>query len=225
MTGNIAIWAAFYFVIIGLGAGCGESQERTDQRQQVAADAPETIDSLDPYTVRATWRMSLGSPTPVTLLLGSGQSDIPIEATVAANVRFDVDTSGFLEPSDPEEVESYGVLDISDLRDNDLSACGANQDERCTVAGIRVYTTGTPGAGLWNAEEGYGIPILTDGNEIGLAGGGEQVVASFSIDRRRVVRLADFNRGQGVSIPIDVDFTDAGAGTFATTLVVEYIAQ
>lgn len=135
-----------------------------------------------------------------------------------------LDDSLFTVPVVDSDSEDFGYLAIGDLRDNDLNVCGASGNQKCGKAVIRLYTIGMPGAGLWNQLDGYGIPLtagLTGPVVVGLGQANAVQMQMITIGpTKRVVRLADFPTPPKYNIK--ADFSDAGAGDFQTTLVVEY---
>ena len=203
----------------GGGGGGGGSGEK----------APP-FDPQKPYVIRGEWTFAIGSDadqlTQVpSMLLGTASGNQAISATVAANVQFTLSNQNFSTPV-PVDVASYGTLDITKLRDNSLAVCGPAGTARCTTAILRIYTTGKPGAGLWNSVDGYGVPILTTGHVVGLDVAGAYVLASTPVAAAtRVVDLTQFTTTATYSIPVAVDFTNAGAGSYASTLVVQYLLQ
>jgi hypothetical protein len=152
-----------------------------------------------------------------------GSATQGISATVAAAVTFTVDVSNFQNAVPTSGVTSFGSLDVTALRDNALRVCG-NGNQKCTSGTIRVYTSGTAGDGLWSDVEGYGLPIKTGASVIGL-GAANAVTASTTTfgANVRVLKLADFTSSPALVIPVSVDFTDAAAASYSSTLVVEYV--
>ena len=149
----------------------------------------------------------------------------PINVAIAAKTQFDISNSNFKTP-DPTGLASFGTLDITALLDNNLTVCGASGTSRCTKAIIRIYTSGTPGPGLWNAVSGYGLPISSGATAIGLDVAGAHVVSSAAISANtRVLNLKSFNINGNLQIPIAVDFSDAEAGSYSSTLNIEYVLQ
>jgi hypothetical protein len=125
-------------------------------------------------------------------------------------------------------VVDFGYLAISGLSDNNLRVCGAAGNERCGTAQIRMYTTGVAGAGIWNDADAWGAPITAalEGTEatgtVGLDVAGAVVLQSVAIPATtRVLRLSDITPAPRYNVK--ADFTDAGAGTYTTTLVLEYV--
>jgi hypothetical protein len=77
---------------------------------------------------------------------------------------------------------------------------------------------------LSNAVDGYGLPISSGANNIGLDAAGAYIAATAAIGNKRVLKLTDFG-GSTVPVPVSADFSDAAAGSYATTIVVEYVVQ
>jgi len=191
-----------------------------------ATPAPATAPDA-PGVVRGRWTMPMGggeSGAPLTTQLLAAGPNQAITATVAANTQFTVANTKFKTPN-PTGVASYGSLDITALSDNNLSVCGAGGTTQCTTAVIRSYTTGTPGAGLWNTAGGYGLPITTATHTIGLNAAGAYTIGSVTLGTAHAVSLSMFTTAATLSIPISVDFSGAGVGSYASTLVVEFILQ
>ncbi|MGE3682875.1 MAG: hypothetical protein AB7G93_14215 [Bdellovibrionales bacterium] len=159
-------------------------------------------------------------------VISSESGKIPISIVNGPDVHFSVDTSTFQIPEIANAVLDFGSLGIADLFDNDLKVCGANGKKKCSLAFIRVYTTGTPGPGLYNLDENYGLPITSrlDGGieqTVGLDQNGAAVMQTVPItNKMHVLRLADFSPTPVYFIKSD--FTQAGSGDFSTTLVIEY---
>jgi hypothetical protein len=134
-----------------------------------------------------------------------------------------VDKSSFQTPTISNAVLDFGFLQLSQLLDNDLKVCGATGKEKCQTAFIRMYTTGTPSAGLYNTVDQYGAPIQagqTTLSTVGLNSSGALYLQTLTLpNSKNVLRLTDFPNPK---YNVKVDFTDAGAGTYATTLVLEY---
>jgi hypothetical protein len=182
---------------------------------------------VDPWTMRGRWELTIANNDGVPTVHGIKTSEFtqPISGTVAAAVKFTVSNANFTPPPTFEGVVSYGSLDIKALSDNALRACGPTNTTRCTTAALRVYTRGG-GAGLWNAADAYGAPIMTGGNVIGLDAAGAYTIKTVAIGSKVRVKLSDFSPGgAAIPVPINVDFTDAPAGDYSSTIVVEYILQ
>jgi hypothetical protein len=144
----------------------------------------------------------------------------PVTGTVVESVIFVLSNSNFVLPTTLTGIVSYGSLDVTAIYDNRLRVCGTDGKTRCKKAALRIFTRGN-GAGFWNADDLYGAPILTKGNNIGLEVAGAYTVKSIDITNKRVVKLADF--GGKLPIPISIDFNDAPYGDYSTTLIVQYL--
>ena len=123
----------------------------------------------------------------------------------------------------PFAVNNFGTLQLANLQDNQLKVCGTNGKTKCGTAMIRIYTTGTSGAGLWNADDQYGAPITAGKSTlapVGLNASGAAIVQQISIPaNKHVLTLQDF---ASPKYAMEVDFTQAGTGTYSSTLVIEY---
>lgn len=207
---------------------CGRSTDHKDKRTGNSADNT-TFNPADPYIVRGHWEMPMTAGAQnlrsFHSLLGNASSNAPIGATVTAAVTFSVSTANFVEPTNPIDSASYGSLDVTALRDNSLRVCGPNANQKCTTGAIRIYTTGTAGPGLWNTVEQYGLPITSGADTIGLAPAGAYVKATAAIGNKNILKLSDFTVAANIPIPVAVNFADAAAGTYASTMVIEYLVQ
>ena len=149
---------------------------------------------------------------------------VPVSVTNAVQTTMTIDTTAFNPPAITNTVVDFGTIKVSGLTDNDLKVCGAAGNTKCGTAILRVYTSGAAGSGLYNAAEAYGVPMtasLTTPLNIGLGQAAAAVMQTFTIAATtHVVKLSDFTPTPNYGIK--VDFTDAGSGTFATTLVIEY---
>ncbi|MBI3534292.1 MAG: hypothetical protein HY072_02220, partial [Deltaproteobacteria bacterium] len=166
-----------------------------------------------------------------SILGAQGSAEQGIGANVGELKRFVVDNKNFYTPPPGEGITSYGTLDVTDLKHNKLRICGVSGSDKCIKAGLRIYTTGTPGPGLWNAVEGYGLPILSSGNAIGLDSAGALTLYEYAIGPLHVVRLCHFTQTacpqdlgdpqEPFKIPVAVNFSDAAQGSYASKLVIE----
>lgn len=174
---------------------------------------------------------SNNSGTPVQLF-GGQNIEFPVSVIVSPSTEFDVDPSNFYIPGEPYDgVLDFGFFGVNRLRDNDLHGCGS-PSARCSKAGIRVYTKDAPGAGFWHSTDNYGLPILTSGNVVGLGASNAAVVSLVNIgNTMHIIKLCHFTQtscSQSTAqfpVPISVDFSDAAAGSYSTTLVIEYFLQ
>jgi len=214
-----------------LGTGCGNDSKHANRRSiDVAAMSP--FNPEGDFIVRGRWEIPINagnneaieSPSSFAFF-GSAKNSTPMTASVAAAVTFTVDDTNFQAPQIPENSASYGSLDVTSLRDNSMRQCGSDGMTRCTIGAIRVYTSDTAGAGLWNDLEQYGLPITSGTDTIGLDATAAFVAATADIGQTNVLMLRHFNVGPKLQIPIVVDFSDAASGNYSTTIVVEYVVQ
>jgi len=90
-----------------------------------------------------------------------------------------------------------------------------------------LASIGADGAGLYNSADGYGAPISSGlqnsaSYSIGLGPSGAATLQSFVIPaNKNVLRLSDFSPTPVYQLA--ADFTNAGAGTYETTVVIEYL--
>ncbi len=219
-------------LIIGMAVvGCGGDKKHSNRRSKDATIV-EPFNPENHYFVRGRWEIPINFGESKIANLDRGMSFFGTEnhstsmtATIAAAVTFTVEGTNFQAPANPEDIASYGTLDVTDLRDNSMRECGIDGRTRCTTGAIRVYTTGTSGSGLWNDVEQYGLPITSGTNSVGLEPTNAFIAATANIGRINVLKLSHFNVGANLQIPIAVDFSDAAAGSYATTLIVEYVIQ
>jgi hypothetical protein len=161
------------------------------------------------------------------LAYAANPTSVPISFVNAPNASMTVDTALFVAPALPVfDSASYGSLKITTLKDNNLKVCGVGGNTKCGTALIRMYTTGTAGAGLYNAADGYGATISaglsTTRATVGLTSANSAVVQTYTIPaNKNNIRETDFSPAV-MQYNVDVDFSNAGAGTYTTTLVVEY---
>jgi hypothetical protein len=215
-------------LVLGLALvsfSCGSS--KGSHRDDNGADVGK-FDPTQDFIVRGQAKVRIVQGNASKGLLGNRREPTTISATVSAATRFNISTTNFVPPTNPEDGElSYGTIDITTLRDNDLRICGPGGNQRCTAAAIRTYTEGTPGPGLWNNTDAFGLPIKsTGGAEVGLDPAGAVSVANIAVPaNQRIVRLSNFTANATLPVPYFVDFTDASAGSYESTIVIEYLVQ
>ena len=165
---------------------------------------------------------------PVNWLMSTAVASNPgvqlINVVLATNVNMTMDSSAFALPVMSNALLDFGYLNITALHDNDLKHCGGDGNQKCTTALFRVYTSGTTGAGLWNAADGYGAPITVSGTLSGTAGLGAAnsvIVQTWTVPgNRNTVKVTDFSPAPHYNIRSD--FSDAGSGSYSTTVNVEF---
>ena len=89
-----------------------------------------------------------------------------------------------------------------------------------------MYAGGQAGAGLWNSAEAYGVPVTaqleSSANVQTLnTESSKTTVQTYTIPTSlKVLRQSNF--ANTLKYNVASDFTNAGSGSFATTIVVEY---
>jgi hypothetical protein len=208
-------------------------------KQPDAASSPIELPITSPIDgsvvkARATLELSVGDSSPAqglsagaknTLMVTTSGSQ-SISTTLSPLMTFTLSNSLFSVPANPtpNAIDDFGFLQLTALADNTLDVCGTNSTNHCGNAIIRAYTTGTAGAGLWNTTDAFGAPI-TMGNST-LATVGLNVAGALALQQlpipstKHTVNLADFPNPK---YDVKVNFTNAGAGAYSTTLVIEYV--
>ena len=209
---------------VGWLLSCGGPGEKPPINKRTVIERPN-VDFQKPYVVRgtATWKLEVEGKSAYLVPPGSGST--VVNTTVAANVKFTLSGASFVPPVAPEDqVESYGFLELTKLRDNKLDVCGVSGTDQCTTAAIIIHTEGA-GPGLYNSAKDISLPVSTNSVLVGYEEGNATQLASVSVASENVVRLNDLTGGGNLSIPIEVDFYEAAAGSYEATLVVSYILQ
>jgi hypothetical protein len=206
---------------VALVSGCARSGS------ELPTPAPQIQNGItNDFVSKSKFTAIVSSDGKIAEFALSNPSSLPVTVVNSASSTMQVDTSGFQIPQISNAVLNFGNLKISDLMDNDLKVCGTSGHTRCGSAVIRIYTSGTAGPGLYNAADGYGAPItaaLGAGPDltVGLDAANSAVVQTYAIPNgKNVLRLSDF-----LVVPnylIKSDFTNAGAGSYATKIVIEY---
>jgi len=211
----------------GMLIGCANTQEPGENLSDSLKPVGVTDEAGVVVRSRALLNVELGS-SPVNPKWAALAISTPTSITVvnAAAVSMAVDASQFVAPVISNTLLDFGLLKISDLFDNQLKVCGTSGKEKCGTALIRVYTTGQAGAGIFNALDNFGAPITAGipGSSllpVGLDIAGAAEVHRFLIPgNKHVLRLSDLSPAPDYQIL--ADFTNAGAGTYSTTIVLEY---
>ncbi len=169
----------------------------------------------------------------------AGQSaNTGVSVTLSPLTTYNLELAAFVaNPVISNAVVSFGRLGIANtFYDNNVKVCGASQNGQCVQASIRAYTTqaqavSTPGDGLWNADGGYGAPLTIKnaagvGQEILLGQNNSALLHSFKFTgSKRVLTFADWQTLSTLApnYEVSADFTLAGAGVYAATIVLEYV--
>jgi len=195
-------------------SACGKS----DDRNPLAGVSP------DQYVVKARAEFQLTTNTAARGFRGATSQTQPVTVTMAPSTSMTLDNTSFTAPTITNGVMDFGSLKVSALSDNNLKVCGAGGTTACGTALIRLFTQGVSGAGIFNAADNLGAPLtasLTTPLSVGLLVANAAVMQTFTIPAtKKVVRLADFSPAPNYNMK--ADFTNAGAGTYTTTIVVEY---
>jgi hypothetical protein len=214
--------------IVGLmGFGCGSSSDSTGGGGSAQVPVGQA-DSLG-YVVqsRATFEVrshESASSTSSSSFTAALVAEVPVVVTNAASSSMTLDKDSFIVPVITDQILDFGFLQLTDLKDNNLKVCGTNGNQKCNTALIRMYTTGVAGAGLYNGADGYGAPIEAGQSSlvsVGLGSANAAIMQSISIpSNKNVMKLSDFTNPK---YNVKIDFSNAGAGSYSTTLVVEYV--
>lgn len=209
---------AILFITVVLLTQCGRHSENSDP----SAKSTTSFNESD---------IVVHSQAMMDISVSGGQASIasitnsnPVSVVNAASSTMAVDSSKFKAPTITSSLLNFGTLSITALSDNDLNVCGAAKNTKCGNALLRMYTTGVAGAGLYNAIGAYGAPMtstLTTPLTVGLNVAGAAVMQTLVIPAgKNVVALADF--ATKPLYTINFNFSNAGAGNYSTTVVLEY---
>ena len=153
--------------------------------------------------------------------------DIGILIVNAAYTTVTIDNTQIIMPSAIKTVLSLGQLRLTELSDNNLAVCGQNGNTPCGHAVIRIYTLKTSnstGPGMYNISAASSAPIKAGQIHlatVGLNPSGATIIQSIRIpSTTHVLRVTDF---PNPIYNIQVDFSNAVAGTYSATLIVEYM--
>ncbi len=142
----------------------------------------------------------------------------------AAISTMTVDWSNFAIPALSNTQIDFGNIAITNLYDDNLNVCGDSGTERCGTAWILIYTIGV-GEGFRNTLTGYGAPLeagqVDAGPEmVGFEDLNATILQTYTIpSSQNVLTHADF---PNPTYNIQSDFTEAPAGTYEATFVIEY---
>lgn len=146
--------------------------------------------------------------------------------TNAASTNFTINVTGLaptFTPTFTGNTLNLGSVALATLSDNNLKVCNPGGNTKCTQAIIRVYTTGST-AGFIQTTDLYGAPVFTGtlnpASAVGLNAAGSVQVQLFTIiasDHK--IGIVDF---PSPTYAVTSDFSNAGAGNYSMTYVVEY---
>lgn len=148
----------------------------------------------------------------------------PVTYTNGTSTTFTINVNAFTPGTMTFNTLSLGSVALSGLSDNNLKVCGTNANLKCTSAVIRVYTTGSM-AGFVNTADAYSAPVFTGSlnpsTPVGLLAAGSVQVQTLSLPpNKHTVSISDFPTP---TYTVSADFSNAGAGSYAMTYVVEYV--
>lgn len=224
--------ACFLLIQTLISCGADNAQQASIQPNplspksiQTAMLLPVDVPNSDGSVIKSRTVLDVGVGGSHKLFSVTGSQTIPVSVTNAASTTVVYSTANFVIPAISTAVLDCGSLSISQLSDNNLMVCGTNGKTACTSAVIRIYTTGVAGAGVYNAAGGYGAPLSAGLNSplstVGLSSGNAAVVQTVSIpSTTHVLTASAFGTP---TYKVQADFSNAGAGTYSTSLVLEYV--
>ena len=172
--------------------------------------------------------MNLGLGTTIQGLLFSTSSSHDINIINSPSTKIEFDTSKFIVPTSSNgenDALSFGSITLSQLRDNNLAIC-VDGKTQCGSAVIRMYTTDAAGAGLWNTAGGYGAPLKAGQSTMGTVGlGTAGALGVQTVTLTSNIHVLHLKQFTDPTYQIETDMSNAGAGTYTTTLVIEYILK
>jgi alpha-tubulin suppressor-like RCC1 family protein len=156
-----------------------------------------------------------------------------INISNAANTEFALDLTNipnnqYSANTNNQNLQNFLTLDIGTLFDNNLFSCA---NLKCDIAQIRLYTIST--LGLYDAVSQQSVPLLVDSQYLTSAtpvplGSNQGLVIDQELIplNQQVISLinGDFNDAHGTNggYTLSANFTQAGAGTYTSQVVIEY---
>lgn len=141
----------------------------------------------------------------------------------SASTNFTINANSLVAGAFTGNTLSLGSVSLATLDDNNLKVCNPGGNSKCTSAIIRVYNTGSL-AGFVNTADSYAAPVyagtLNPSTALGLnsAGAVQVQTASISGSTHRLT-ISSF---PSPTYNVTSDFSNAGAGSYSMTFVVEY---
>lgn len=188
------------------GCSCGPT---TDNRRTRTESTQWTLVDKATINVRASSKPYVVNPISTN-----------IQWTEPERGTFTLDCNALAVDDTDPDLLVLGTCFVADLRVNKLKICGVGEDEQCTVAKIRMYTTGAH-AGFINTTEGYGVPFLSDGIEVGLTDLNALDLSSYTItaNQKRVLK----SQFDDTSYDLSVDMSNAGVGDYELNVTIELL--
>lgn len=228
----VMMTSAITLAVLAL-TGCGSTDIRTVLNNPIDLE-PVGVPSADGGVVhgRAIYTVTNVQQTAMIKLFHqlimpysyAATGSTTVTYTNAASTNFTINVGSFTAGGFTGEVLSLGSVSLATINDNNLKVCGVGGNTKCTSAVIRVYTTGSI-AGFVNTDDAYGAPVFTGtlnpNTALGLNAAGSVPVQTLSIPaNKNKVRLSDF---PSPTYAVTSDFSNAGAGSYSMTYVVEYV--
>lgn len=169
----------------------------------------------------------LKSLNPIQNAFAQSQS-ATVTYTAIENASITVDVAALIPVlSGGGDTLDLGSVTITDLKANKLKVCGPGNNQKCTQAVIRAYTTELVGfegiEGFVNKTDLYGVPVsfgpTTASESVGLSSANAGILQSYTIPfNDNKLTQSDFADLDYVGA---VDFSNAGVGSYEMTLVIE----
>jgi hypothetical protein len=158
---------------------------------------------------------------------------VNITYTNAVSSSFSL-TSGSISTSPTLSIDGltldFGAVSLFNLDDNKLKVCGGTGTQagvgttKCNTAIVRVYASSGDANGVFcNSADAYCVPMKVNGNVFGVGAANAQNVSTYTIPTT-TNRLLKSQLGT-TSWPLVVDMTNAGAGSYSATIIVEYVLK
>lgn len=147
----------------------------------------------------------------------------------ATTVGFTLNATSLVAGSFSGDILSFGNFSISGLNDNQLKVCPSSGEAnggnvKCNKAKIRVYSaTGDANGVFQNTTDGYYIPLLVGGLNVGVGVANAAYVQTYTIAaNKNRLRHTDLTAATA-NFPVTMDFSNGGAGSYSANLIVEYV--
>lgn len=210
--------------ILLLFSSCAE-EDRIDKRTS-RADYAEIFHKIQ-WKVVGTAKISV--TTTATTYGAVPVTTTTVTYTVPDAKQFDVDVTAMVPVLDENtETLGLGAITIDKIKVTNLDVCGVGEDEKCTLAATRMYTTdvsGHPGiSGFVNIDKGYGVPLsageVTATESVGMAGA-EALLDSYTIPAGdKKLTAGDFGTMTYVA---QADMSNAGYGDYKVEITIDLV--
>lgn len=201
--------------------------------QESSEEEPNTLLEIRDYTVRARTVVNIVADNDMSAFKAFSLFNTAIAATTtstvtyvnASAVTYSLTTATLIAGSTTGDNLSLGSVTLAGFSDNSLKECGPSHNQKCTVAAIRMYTTGAT-AGFIHGVDGYGIPVYAGTaavptGSVGLTSANATIVQSYTIPgNKNKITLANFPTP---TYNVIADVANAGSGSYSMQLVIEYV--